>query len=29
MTELSNQSIKNLNKNDLKIELANRGLGLL
>ena len=27
MTELSNQSIKNLNKNDLKIEHANRGLG--
>ena len=27
MTELSNASIKNLNKNELKIELTNRGLG--
>ena len=27
MTELSNESIKNLNKNELKIELTNRGLG--
>ena len=27
MTELSNESIKNLNKNELKIELKNRGLG--
>ena len=26
MTELSNESIKNLNKNQLKIELTNRGL---
>ena len=28
MTELSNESIKNLNKNELKIELTNRGLGI-
>ena len=28
MTELSNESIKNLNKNQLKIELTNRGLGM-
>ena len=28
MTELSNASIKNLNKNELKIELTNRGLGI-
>ena len=27
MTELSNESIKNLNKNELKIELTNRWLG--
>ena len=27
MTELSNESIKNLNKNELKIELTNRRLG--
>ena len=27
MTELSHESIKNLNKNELKIELTNRGLG--
>ena len=27
MTEQSNESIKNLNKNELKIELANYGLG--
>ena len=27
MKELSNESIKNLNKNKLKIELTNRGLG--
>ena len=27
MTELSNESIKNLNKNELKIELTNRGFG--
>ena len=27
MTELSNESIKNLNKNELKIELTNYGLG--
>ena len=27
MTELSNASIKNLNKNECKIELTNRGLG--
>ena len=27
MTELSNESTKNLNKNELKIELTNRGLG--
>ena len=26
MTELSNESIKNLNKNELKMELTNRGL---
>ena len=26
MTELSNESIKNLNKNELKIELTIRGL---
>ena len=26
MTELSNESFKNLNKNELKIELTNRGL---
>ena len=28
MTELSNESIKILNKNELKIELTNRGLGM-
>ena len=28
MTELSNESIKNLNKNELNIELMNRGLGM-
>ena len=27
MTELSHESIKNLNKNELNIELINRGLG--
>ena len=27
MTELSYESIKNLNKNELNIELINRGLG--
>ena len=27
MTEQSNESIKNLNKNELKIELTNYGLG--
>ena len=27
MTKLSNESMKNLNKNELKIELTNRGLG--
>ena len=27
MTELSNESIKNLNKNELKMALTNRGLG--
>ena len=28
MTELSNESIKILNKNELKIELTNHGLGM-
>ena len=28
MTELSNESIKNLNKNELNIELMNRGFGM-
>ena len=27
MTELFNESIKNINKNELKIKLKNRGLG--
>ena len=28
MTELLNESIKNLNKNELNIELMNRGFGM-
>ena len=28
MTELPNESFKNLNKNELKIELTSRGLGM-